>query len=520
MPPSRESLVASWRERLAMLSPAWRQGLLRVALAWAALFALFFGDWAAMADQWWNSSTYNHILLVPLILAWLVERRAGSLARIEPSGWWPGLLLFAFAAFLWVLGVFAGIATARQLGVVAMHGAALLALLGPRVGAGLAFPLAYMIFLVPIGDELVPALQMVTAEITIALVHLSGVPAVIDGVFINTPAGLFEVAEACSGVKFLIAMIAFGVLVANACFVSWRRRAAFLAACVIVPILANGIRAWGTIFAAQFVGTEVAAGFDHIVYGWIFFAIVLALVVAGGWRYFDRSVDDPVIDAGRIMASPRLGTSAARRIGGILALAGLVAMALTAQLWVRTAERLSAELPGQIFLPEVPGWRRVDYTPSIWWEPRATGANHRLLGRYADGEGREVDVFLAVYASQQDGREAGGFGEGALPPGGVWAWLAPGAPADHAASDRLLAEGRIERLAETRYRTGELLTGSNARLKLANMVDRLLLRARPTMLLILSAEERRDRPAGASIAAFRKATGPLDRWMDRIAGLR
>jgi exosortase/archaeosortase family protein len=62
------------------------------------------------------------------------------------------------------------------------------------------------------------------------------------------------VAEACSGVKFLIAMVALGVLVANVCFRSWHRRAAFMALCVAVPILANGVRAWGTIYAAQYVG--------------------------------------------------------------------------------------------------------------------------------------------------------------------------------------------------------------------------------------------------------------------------
>ena len=68
------------------------------------------------------------------------------------------------------------------------------------------------------------------------LLALTGVPASIDGVFITTPAGLFEVAEACSGVKFLIAMIAFGTLVANVCFTSWPRRCVFIAASVIVPI--------------------------------------------------------------------------------------------------------------------------------------------------------------------------------------------------------------------------------------------------------------------------------------------
>lgn len=514
--PSSPSLVGG----PGALSPVWRAALGRLALAWCGLFALFFADWAAMAGQWWNSSTYNHILLVPLILLWLLGQRKAELLTLTPQNWWPGLAFAGLSAFLWAMGAFAGIATARQLGAVLLLAAAVLTLLGPRVGAGLAFPLCYMLFLVPFGDELVPVLQMITAEMTITLVHLSGVPAAIDGVFIDTPAGLFEVAEACSGVKFLIAMIAFGVLVANACFVSRRRRALFLTACFIVPVAANGVRAWATIFAAQYVGADAAAGFDHLIYGWIFFGVVLVLLIAGAWRHFDRSVDDPVIDADRIGASPLLGRLAAWRIGGTAALAGLALIGLAAQGWVRAGSALAAELPRQVFLPEVPGWKRIDYAPQVWWEPRAGGADHRLLGSYADHEGRVVDVFVAVYASQGEGREAGGFGEGALPPGDAWAWLSPGPAAENANSDRLLANGHVPRLAQTSYRTGDLTTGSNARLKLANMRDRMLLQARPTTMLIVSAEDRPGKPAADAIVRFRHASGSPDRWMDRIAGVR
>lgn len=498
----------------------WRAAGLRLALAWIGLVLLFRADWAEMAGQWWNSSTYTHILLIPAILAWLVWQRAGELARLVPRGWWPGLLLAAFAMLVWVAGAFAGVSTLRQLGAVALLIAAALALLGPRVGVGLAFPLGYMLLLVPFGDELVPTMQMVTARITIALVHVSGIPARIDGVFIDTPAGLFEVAEACSGVKFLVAMAAFGFLLASVCFVSWRRRMVVFGACLIVPVLANGLRAWGTIFAAQHIGVERAAGIDHIVYGWVFFAVVVALIVAGAWRHFDRPPGDPMIDADRINGSALLGRLEAMGIRPALALAALASLALAGQAWADAAERLKAAVPGQIFLPEVPGWQRVDYAPLLWWEPRASGAEHRLIGRYADRDGREVDVFVALYAAQGEGREAGGFGEGALPPASGWAWLKPGPEAEGAASVRLLGKGQVERLALTWYRTGALTTGSNARLKLAAMADRLLLRPRPTMVLILSAEERDGRPAHAAIADFRRAMGPLDRWMDRIARLR
>jgi exosortase len=166
---------------------------------------------------------------------------------------------------------------------------------------------------VPFGDEIVPALQAITAEMAVALTHVSGIPATIDGVFIDTPAGLFEVAEACSGVKFLVAMVALGTLVAHLCFASWRRRVPFMAAAVIVPVLANGVRAWGTIYIAQSQGVEFAAGFDHIVYGWIFFALVMVAVLGASWGFFDRSPDDPLIDVAAIEASPLLARLAMDR---------------------------------------------------------------------------------------------------------------------------------------------------------------------------------------------------------------
>lgn len=519
MPPEAVArpVAEGWLEAV----PAhWRAALAWLGAAWLVLILAFLPDWSDMAAQWWDSSTYNHILLVPLIIGWLAWQRAGELARLRPVAWWPGLILFGGAILLWVLGAFAGLSLGRQAGAAGVLIASAITLLGPRASVGLAFPLAYMVMLVPFGDELVPPLQMITAALTIGLTHLSGIPAAIDGVFIDTPAGLFEVAEACSGVKFLIAMIAFGLLTANVCFVSWKRRIIFMVFCIAVPILANGVRAWATILAAQYVGAEKATGFDHIVYGWFFFAVVIALVLAGAWRFFDRDPDAPMIEAEKIeaMALPaRLEAFSLRPAVAAGLLAGLL---VAGQGWARMAEAMEAPLPPAIALPEVSGWTRVDYAPRHDWEPRASGAAHRLLGRYRNAQGQEVDVFYALYAHQRDGSEAGGFGEGALQADQGWSWKEAGPAVALGRSDRLLALGRIGRLAQTHYRNGDFLTGSNGRLKLSVMADRLLLRRHPAMLVILSAEEGERQDADAAIAAFRRDIGPLDQWIDRIAGLR
>lgn len=266
----------------------WRAPLAVLVAGILALGVVTAQSWQAMAHQWWNIDTYNHLLLVPFIIVWLAALKKDTLAKLTPQAFWPGLIALAAALGCWRVGEGLGINLVAQAGAVGAVQAAVVTVLGVRASLVLALPIAFAAFMVPFGDEIIPMLQAITAEIAIALTHASGVPAQIDGIYIDTPAGLFIVAEACSGVKFLVAMVTLGVLVCATRFQRFGTRAAFMAACVIVPILANGVRAWATIYVAQYVGAERATGFDHIVYGWIFFAIVLGVLLGAAWRYVER----------------------------------------------------------------------------------------------------------------------------------------------------------------------------------------------------------------------------------------
>ena len=141
-----------------------------------------------------------------------------------------------------------------------------------------------------------------------------------------------------------------------------------------------------------------------------------------------------------------------------------------------------------------------------------------MVTSYRDGEGRVVDVVYALYAAQGEGREAGAFGEGALVPDTEWRWHSPTLSPDGIAGERFQALGTHRRVAETWLRSGEWAGASVLHLKLLTMRDRLLLRARPTAILILSAEERLGTDPVATLADFRAATGDIGEWMDRAGG--
>ncbi len=499
-------------EQPVTADPAWRRSLLALGGVWAALLAIFHRDVADVVDIWWNSTTYGHCLFVPPIIGWLVWQRRRELAQLTPQAWWPGLAIVAAGGAAWLVGEAAAVALFRHAGLVLLLQGAVVTLLGARVARGLAFPLAYMAFLVPFGDFLEPWLQAVTVSLTMPMLHALGVPAAVDGVLITIPNGHFEVAEACSGSKFVIAMVAYGALVANVCYVAWGRRVAFMGVALVVPVLANGVRAAGTIYAAHLTSVEAATGFDHIVYGWVFFALTMAAVLAIGWRWFDRDPDAPWFDVAAVRAMPMRGAD------GTLAAAAVLAVAVCFAGWGWVVDRRVQALPARIELPSVPGWQRiaVDGEP---WVPNYPGADHFLIGRYGDAQGRSVDMVVAVYGSQGEGHELVGFGQGAIRENDRWVRIADTAPIAGGATLRMAAPGPVEREVATWYRIGSTTTGSADRVKLETLQAKLLGGPQRGVAVLLSARRDGQDPRQA-IADFVAAAGPIDRITDRAAGMQ
>jgi exosortase A len=266
----------------AIAAPQWRRVALPLALGVLLLGALFNNEVAAAVRTWTVSTAYNHcFLIIPISLYLLWDRRLdliGVPPRLMPAAVLLGLPLAA----VWLVSERLGIMEGRQIVAISFVELLLLAVLGQRLWWAIAGPLLYLYFLVPFGEFLTPTLQDFTAWFIRQGLDVLGVPAYVDGYTIEIPQGTFFVAEACAGLRFLIASIAFGCLYALVMYRGPVRRGLFILVSIIVPVVANGFRGLGIVYLGYLLDNAQAAAADHLIYGWVFFSAVILLLIALG----------------------------------------------------------------------------------------------------------------------------------------------------------------------------------------------------------------------------------------------
>lgn len=368
------------------------------AIAGAVIILAIFGEATMnMVSTWSSSSTFNHGPLIPLLAGYLIWKRLDRLAEAEPRFDWLGLAALMCALAIWLVGRISATMIIQQFGLVLTLQAFVLCVLGREITARLLFPLFYLIFAVPFGAELVPPLQDITAFFVVIFLRLVGIPVFIDGVFIATPAGNYLVAEACAGLRYLISTLALSLVFANLAFNSWTRRAAFLALALVVPIIANGIRAFLIVFIAYVSDNEIATGIDHVIYGWVFFSFVTFILFAIGY-----AMREPVDDE-----APAKAPAGDVQTGWTSLTAAAIAVALVfgtyqyAEALTNAAARIDT---GRAVAPALPGFDRVaQMAPN--WRPGLAGADYRIDQAYSKG-GREISLHIGLYTHERQGAKA------------------------------------------------------------------------------------------------------------------
>ena len=400
--------------------PAWQPTAIGIGLLVVATLLLYRDTAAGLVALWGQSETFAHGYTVPFIVAWLLWRQRKALAAAAPAlaPAPSALLAIAAAALVWLVGDVASVNPAMQFALIALIVLAVPALAGWQVTRVVLFPLAFLFFAVPFGEFLLPVLTARTADFTVLALRASGIPVYRDGFQFVIPSGSWSVVEACSGVRYLIASLMVGALFAYLNYRSTRRRVLFMLVALAVPIVANWLRAYMIVMIGHLSSNRLAVGVDHLIYGWIFFGVVIGVMFLIGSRWAERPAEHsaPVVrrqGAGGPGGQRRLWAVAAAMMA-LLMLPLLVLRGLTA------AEDRSAP---QLAEPVLAGTTLMADATLPAWTPAFVNPSATLERRYAV-HGRVVGLYIGYYRNQGPTRKLVSSAN-ALVRSGDRAWVQP-----------------------------------------------------------------------------------------------
>ncbi len=457
----------------AGLRKAWGVSLAIFAVCSLALGWIFWNEIAAAVRVWNTSRTYGHAYFILPISLFLLYRLRHRLAAVRPRAAPWALLPMVGLTLLWVIGDLANLMVVKQFAIVGLWQSLFLLVLGAEAARVALFPLAYLYLAVPFGYSVIPMLQDVTAQMVVHLLRLTGMPVFLDGYFIQIPSGAFLVAEACSGVRYLIVSVALGILAAYLFFRSWKRRLLFVGLSILVPIVANGIRAYGIVMLAHLSDYELAVDVDHIIYGFVFLGIVTLTLLGIAAVLRDRS--DPLMDDQPGPAGAPQPRRAGLGLPGQALLGALAVLAIFgAQTWLAVAKAPPDTAAIRLRPPAAMAPWAAAETTAPQWLPRLPGADATLHQAYRRDDG-EVELHVSYFAYQREGAEAISDVNNLLGDSQKWRLIGvrrseielPGGP--HPLNEMVLRKGGETYLLWVWYRIGGEATNSRILGKLLEM---------------------------------------------------
>ncbi len=386
--PNQHNSNSSWQMPTAIFT-----GLLILAMV------LFYDTLASMVDIWWRSETFAHGFLIAPISLWLIWQKRHELVQITPNPNYLALPLLLANGLIWFLADLVDINVIRQAVFVAFIPLMLFALWGWQMVKVLMFPLMFLFFAVPVGEGLIPPLMDFTADFTVAMVQLTGIPVYREGTFFELPTGNWSVVEGCSGVRYLIASITLGTLYAYLTYTSYTKRTIFIIAAIVVPIIANGFRAYMIVMIAHFSDMKLALGVDHFIYGWVWFGIVIFVMffIGSFWRdKFDSEENDTV-------NNPTNGIKADKKKLHISAAAVcLLILAWPSLGWIQENSSVDS-LQVNLQLSGTEKWAEVDSSFTQWMPSYQVPATE--FNKTFESNGQKVGLHIALYTNQKQDQE-------------------------------------------------------------------------------------------------------------------
>ncbi|MEP1382436.1 MAG: exosortase A [Paraglaciecola sp.] len=262
--------------------PQFKPVILSLFAILACWVFVFWQGLTTAIDIWLISEIFNHCLFVLPGTAYLIYLKKDQLDlnQLKPNYFVLSLCLGSL--LLYAIGLAGDVQLFMHVATFTFLPLVLWAYLGNQLALQILFPLIFILFCIPVGEELIPTLQEITADLSMVMLNWTGIPIYRSGLYIEIPQGRFLVAEACSGISFFIASIVIGSLYSYLNLRSNTRRIGFMLISIVFPVIANAIRVFGIILTGYLSNMEHAVGADHLIYGWIFFSLVIVCLLAIG----------------------------------------------------------------------------------------------------------------------------------------------------------------------------------------------------------------------------------------------
>jgi len=406
-------------------APVWGRMLGPIILLFASMYA--FREGLLLMVNWWERMPeYNHGYLIPLVAAYLLLLSADRFKQIVPKRSLSGLLVVIFGLVLLVLGELSTVYTIIQYGFLVTLAGLVIFGIGWR-GARITWaPLVYLIFMIPLPaflfQKLSGELQLLSSQFGVAFLRWVGVSVYLEGNVIDLGTFQLQVAEACSGLRYLFPLMSFGFLCAYLFEGKiWQKIFIFLST-IPITILMNSFRIGVIGILVEYYGISMARGFLHDFEGWFVFMACVGLL------FMEMTVF--ALLSGRKLADvfdvrvPPLSDFAVflPKSKPSFALVGLIALILATGISMTSLadrEEILPVVPSLNTFPlKIAEWRGDEQAMEQVYLDELQLDDYLMANYRRPSDAASVEIYIAYYSSQRKGASV--HSPKACLPGGGW----------------------------------------------------------------------------------------------------
>ncbi len=288
-------------KRMARLGLYLERPLLQVLTLGLLLAALYHRVIAELGHDWVVDENYSHGFLIPLVSAYMIWRQRARIRSLRPESSGIGLVLILSGLLLFIVASIATEYFTQRLSLLVVMGGLVLYLGGQRLAGLVAFPLVYLVFMIPLPYVVYYSasfpLELLASRATTSVVALLGIPIVRAGNILRLESTTLQVVDACSGLRSLLSLSALAAAMAYLTQRTFLTALLLFLASVPVAIGANVLRLTVTAILASMYGEHVAQGFLHQFSGLLVFAFaIICLGIIGGilrWLVSGKDTGSP-----------------------------------------------------------------------------------------------------------------------------------------------------------------------------------------------------------------------------------